>query len=251
MEPNDILLTSITRSGPHPYTAAAIDAARLKYGFKWMHKWGTSDLVCGRSELFQRALIEKPKVIFSIDGDMKFTADQVMQIVDDLSVEKKIGEVCAPYMKRNVPELSFRHAGPLDSTLGRGGSLVSISGAPLGFTAILTEALMAAREYTPIVKLGEKETPLWCMPMAYKGVYYSEDYALSRRIRQAGWDVCVDLSCEVQHLYEHAFGYHDTLAVTAPNKVSRLYGESYALRIASQPQHELEVLRHDTERDEV
>lgn len=251
MEPSEILLTSITRSGPHPLTAISIDAVRSKYGFKWMHKWGSSDLVCGRSEVLERGILAKPKVIFSIDGDMVFTADQVMQIVDDLSVEKKIGQVCASYMKRGVPELAFRHAGPLDATLGVGGDLVSISGAPLGFTAILTEALLGAREYTPIVKLGEKEVPLWCMPMAHKGIYYSEDYALSRRIRQAGWDVCVDLSCEVKHLYEHPFGYHDVLAVTAPTKVSRLYGETYSLKIASQPQHELEVLMHDTERDEV
>jgi len=229
MTPEDVLLLSVTRNGPHPLVAEVLHNACTKYGFRWAHQWGCSDLVFTRSQVFLDALKVKPKAIVSIDSDILFEVDQLMAIVNKLSVEDKIGQVGGFYMRRGGNDPSFRLDGPVECNLGVGGDIIPVSGLGLGFTAILTEALVDAQKLAPVVVVDEK-IPLVCMPLAINNIYYSEDYALTWRIRAAGWKTLADLSTCVKHIGDHPFDYHDSLVVHHREVTSKILAEGYRVR---------------------
>lgn len=162
------------------------------------------------------ALEQSYDVLVFIDDDIRFRATDLYQLIREAADRKTV--VGCLYMKRKYPlELvGCPLEGPQDIQIGEGGRVMEVRYVGTGVMAIARNVLADVARNLQKLRTGAiledgGELQIWpfFMPVAYDGVYLSEDYAFCQRAKEAGFSILADTRIILGHVGEHVFSAFD------------------------------------------
>jgi hypothetical protein len=155
-------------------------------------------------------------VLVFVDDDIRFRATDLYQLIREATERSTI--VGCLYTKRKAPiELvGCPLEGPQDLQIGEAGSVREVRYVGTGLMAIPRNVLEAVSANLPKLRTGAiladgGELYIWpfFMPMAYDGIYLSEDYAFCQRAKGAGFEILADTRIILGHVGEHVYSAFD------------------------------------------
>ena len=198
-----------------------------KHHFTWMPLVNEADVSRARSRVATEFLKGTDDILFFIDDDIRFKAEDVNKIVDHV-VDGKL--ICgAHYVQKGTIDKTMVMEPGESITFNKDAKVTPCVALPGGFTAyhrtVFEEVLKLKRQDgDPLIPLCN-EGASWefypffdSQPMKLDGGwrFIPEDWSMCLRAKEAGIQSWVDPSIHLSHLGEYAFDFRDR---TLPPKV--------------------------------
>jgi hypothetical protein len=155
-------------------------------------------------------------ILVFVDDDIRFRAIDLYQLIREAHERQTV--VGCLYTKRKAPiELvGCPLEGPQDLQIGEAGTVREVRYVGTGLMAIprivldtLSLSLPWLRTGAILEDGGELHIYPFFMPMAYDGIYLSEDYAFCQRAKDAGFEILADTRIILGHVGEHVYSAFD------------------------------------------
>lgn len=176
------------------------------------------DALIDRSRSIHATLVmeEGYDILVFIDDDIRFRAADLYQLIREAYGRQTV--VGCLYMKRKEPlELvGCPLDGPQDLQIGEKGRVQEVRYVGTGMMTISRIVLTSLADVLPKLRTGAilddgGELHIWpfFLPMAYDGIYLSEDYSFCQRAKDQGFEILADTRIILGHVGEHVYSAFD------------------------------------------